>query len=103
VIRYSNDAEHDLEEIADYTTDRWGAAQAERYIDNLVGCFEQIEKMPGLGRSCKDIYPKLHRIEQDQQVIFYLPEPGGVLICRVLHQRMLPEYDDFLSSLSENP
>jgi hypothetical protein len=26
-----------------------------------------------------------------------------VFICRVLHKRMLPEYEDFLPSLSETP
>lgn len=102
MIRYSNDAEKDLDGIAEYTTDMWGEAQADRYIDKLVLCFEQIEKGSGLGRSCKNIHPALHRFEQDQHVIFYLPESTGVFICRILHKRMLAEYEDFLTSFSES-
>ena len=36
------------------------------------------------------------------RLIFYLPVSGGIFICRVLHRRMLVEYEDFLSSFSES-
>ncbi len=33
-------------------------------------------------------------MEHGKHVIFYLDEPGGIVICRILHQRMLPETQD---------
>jgi plasmid stabilization system protein ParE len=30
-------------------------------------------------------------MEQGKHVVFYRVEPGGILISRILHQRMLPE------------
>ena len=30
-------------------------------------------------------------MEQGRHVVFYREEPGGILISRILHQRMLPE------------
>ena len=30
-------------------------------------------------------------MEQGKHVVFYRQEPGGILISRILHQRMLPD------------
>jgi plasmid stabilization system protein ParE len=49
---------------------------------------------PALGRSCDEIRPGLRRMEQGRHVILYRVEPGGILISRILHQRMLPEKQD---------
>lgn len=86
MIRYSNDTKSDLRQIIDYTIDQWGEAQADRYLGDLVQCFERIEQAPGIGRACLDIHPGLYRIEQGQHVIFYLPESTGIFICRVFHK-----------------
>ncbi|MHB1745118.1 MAG: type II toxin-antitoxin system RelE/ParE family toxin [Acidobacteriaceae bacterium] len=40
--RLSALAELDLADIADYTTDVWGAKQAELYLDSLVECFDRV-------------------------------------------------------------
>ena len=85
MIRYSTASENDIAEIAEYTTDRWGEVQADKYVADLSRCFEHIEKTPGLGRSFPEIHPALYRMEHHQHVVFYLPEPSGVFICRVLH------------------
>jgi antitoxin ParD1/3/4 len=45
-----------------------------------------------LGRPCDDIRPGLRRMEHGKHVVFYrLQKPGGILVVRILHQRMLPE------------
>jgi toxin ParE1/3/4 len=102
VIRYSNDSRSDLREIVDYTIDNWGEGQADRYLTEMVACFEQIEQLPGMGRACLEIYPGLYKVEHGQHIVFYLPEATGIFICRVLHKRMLVEYEDFLVSFSDN-
>jgi toxin ParE1/3/4 len=100
-IRYSNEAERDLNDIVDYTLDVWGADQALQYLSELEGCFNSLAAMPSMGRACPRIYPGLYRIERGRHVIFYRPEPGGVFICRVLHQQMLPTLDYFIHSIFE--
>jgi plasmid stabilization system protein ParE len=45
---------------------------------------------PAIGRSCDAIRAGLRRFEIGKYVVFYLTEPDGVLVVRVLHQRMLP-------------
>jgi plasmid stabilization system protein ParE len=46
---------------------------------------------PALGRLCEDIRPGLRRFEHGKHVLFYRQESRGILLSRILHQRMLPE------------
>jgi toxin ParE1/3/4 len=52
---------------------------------------EQLADHPASGRSCDDIRPGLYRREQGKHVIFYWREPQGILVSRILHERMLPQ------------
>jgi len=44
-----------------------------------------------LGRLCDDVRPGLRRHEHGRHVVFYRQGRGGILISRILHQRMLPD------------
>ncbi len=77
-------------DIADYTVDAWGQEQAQRYLDSLEACFNQLAKAPQMGRSCNRIHPGYRRIEHRKHIILYRATQYGVFISRVLHQRMLP-------------
>jgi toxin ParE1/3/4 len=87
----SRRAEDDLLEIGAYTLQNWGADQTIRYIDQLETCCQRLADNPGLGRSCDEIRPGLRRMEQGKHVIFYRQYEGGILVSRILHERMLPE------------
>jgi toxin ParE1/3/4 len=90
-FRFSRRAEADLLSIADYTLREWGKAQTARYIDELEDCCQMLADNPALGRVCDDVRPGVHRHEHGKHVLFYREERGGILISRILHQRMLPE------------
>jgi toxin ParE1/3/4 len=90
-FRFSRRAEADLFNIGDYTFRTWGKAQADRYIGELEDCCQLVADNPALGRPCDEIRPGLRRMEQGKHVVFYRVETGGILISRILHQRMLPE------------
>jgi toxin ParE1/3/4 len=89
--RFSRRAEDDLLAIASYTLRKWGKAQAVRYIDELEVCCQKLADIPALGRVCDEIRVGLRRHEHGKHVLFYREERGGILISRILHQRMLPE------------
>lgn len=80
-----------MTEIGNYTLRTWGEEQAIRYIDDLETCCQQLPGNPQLGRACDDIRPGLRRMEHRRHVIFYRQQAGGILVSRILHQRMLPE------------
>jgi toxin ParE1/3/4 len=90
-FRFSRRAEADLLSIADYTLRTWGSAQAVHYIGELEVCCQMLADNPALGRLCEDVRPGLRRLEHGKHVVFYRQEHGGVLISRILHQRMLPD------------
>jgi toxin ParE1/3/4 len=89
-FRFSRRAEDDLLAIADYTLRKWGKAQAARYIDELEVWCQELADNPALGRVCNDIRPGLRRHEHGKHVLFYRQERDGILVSRILHQRMLP-------------
>jgi plasmid stabilization system protein ParE len=52
---------------------------------------------PALGRSCQQILPGLRRMVHGKHAIFDRRETAGILVSRILHQRMLPSpsvFDD---------
>lgn len=90
-VRISVEAERDIDSIAAYTTSTWGWRQTNQYLARLEDGFDTIAHNPALGRSCDAVRAGLRRFEIGRHVVFYLTEPDGVLIVRVLHERMLPD------------
>jgi toxin ParE1/3/4 len=91
VFRFSRRAEDDLLSIGDYTLRTWGKAQAARYLGELEVCCQTLSGNPALGRLCDEVRPGLRRLEHGKHVVFYRQQHGGILVSRILHQRMLPE------------
>jgi toxin ParE1/3/4 len=90
-FRFSRRAEADLLSIGEYTLRTWGNAQAARYIGELEMRGQTLADNPGLGRPCDDVRPGLRRLEHRKHIIFYRREREGILISRILHERMLPD------------
>ena len=95
LIRFSRSAQADLLRIGAYTLETWGAAQAERYLNDLEQCAKLLAANPSLGRACDWIRPGLRRFEKGRHVMFYRQGEDGVLVSRILHQSMLPELQPF--------
>ena len=74
-----------------YALRTWGEDQAIRYIDDLEACCQRLAGNPASGRPCDHVRPGLRRMEQGKHVVFFRREPGGSLVSRILHERMLPE------------
>jgi toxin ParE1/3/4 len=89
-FRFSRRAKADVLSIAEYTLRTWGAEQATRYIDELETFRQMLADYPGLGRSCDSIRSGLRRMECGRHVVFFREDASGILVSRILHQRMLP-------------
>jgi toxin ParE1/3/4 len=90
-FRFSRRAEADLLSIGNYTLQTWGKAQAARYLAEFEVCCRTLASNPALGRLCDEVRPGLRRHEHGKHVVFYRQERGGILVSRILHQRMLPD------------
>ncbi|MGB5387100.1 MAG: type II toxin-antitoxin system RelE/ParE family toxin [Eudoraea sp.] len=85
----SKSALSDILAIADYTIKNFGIKQARKYRDNLISCFEDLTNRPERGRLCshKDD-TLLLRYRHKSHVVFYKRTNTGILIIRVLGERM---------------
>jgi toxin ParE1/3/4 len=90
-FQFSQRAEADLLNIGDYTLRTWGEEQTIRYIHALETCCQMLADNPALGRACDHIRPGLCRMEHGRHVVFYRQGATGILVSRILRQRMLPE------------
>jgi len=86
-FRLSRRAADDLQEIVDFTRERWGVEKAIDYVSNLYACFQLLDATAG-----KAYRPPYRRARQGKHVVlFRVDAKSNVLVVRILHERMLPE------------
>jgi toxin ParE1/3/4 len=91
VSRYllSPAAQADLEQIWDYTHDRWGIDQAEEYLREIQRAIERAAGNPQIGRACDEIRAGYRKLATGSHTLFYRVTAESVIdVVRVLHQRM---------------
>lgn len=88
---FAEQAERDLEAITDYTLERWGSAQAVKYLDGLEERARTLAVNPGLGVRRDSLIEGLISFPYGSHILYYLKQPHGITIIRILHQRMDPK------------
>ena len=82
-------ANRDLNEIWEYTFEKWSIKQADIYYEQLIESFNQITLNPDLGKFYDGIEPKLRGLKVGRHIVFYeLIDEETVEISRILHQSM---------------
>ncbi|MBS0613618.1 MAG: type II toxin-antitoxin system RelE/ParE family toxin [Proteobacteria bacterium] len=81
-------AQADLDDIWDYTVDRWGLDQAETYTRQLWKDIATVAKRPSLGRECLEVRQGYRKYPSGLHVLFYRTTTDGIDIVRILHERM---------------
>lgn len=96
--RLSKSAETDPVEIWDYTARTWGEAQAAKYLKKLEARFLDLADEPSKGRPRHDVGLEYLSYHEARHLIFYRPHEKGIVIARILHERM-----DLAERLEEDP
>lgn len=92
MVEFTEKARADLDDILDYTLSEYGLEQAERYVTQLQATFNTLEAQPRLARERPEFTPPVRIHHHAHHLIVYLvKDTGGLLIVRVLHERMDPE------------
>lgn len=86
-LRLTPRAEADLEDIWTYTADTWGAAQAERYVDDLLATFWTLCDMPGMARDRTEVFPPVRLHPTGRHVVIYREAGEALEVIRVLGGR----------------
>jgi toxin ParE1/3/4 len=81
-------AQADLDEIWDYTADRWGLDQAETYTRRLWKDIRTLADNPTLGRECNEVRPGYRHYPSGSHVRFYRLADDGIDVVRILHERI---------------
>jgi toxin ParE1/3/4 len=90
-FRFTERALADLRDIASYTRDRWGEAQAERYLGALERRCQEVADVPNKRRVYEDAPDYFRSLVGRHAIFFRAEEDGAILIVRILHGSMLPE------------
>ncbi len=85
---FTEEAESDLEEITDYTLERWGLEQAEKYLDGLEELAQNLAESPDLGADRSAMLDGLISFPYTSHTLYYVKQQHGITIIRVLHKRM---------------
>ena len=89
----SERADEDLEEIFEFTLNKFGFQQAEKYLFELENVFETLYKNPSLGKKRNEIKNGLLSFPKDNHIVFYRILKNRIWIVRVLHgSRDIPNY-----------
>ena len=86
--RLSPRAQADLENIWDYTEERWGQSQAESYVRSIQAAIAAVTEDPRRGQKCDDIRKGYLGYSVERQVLFFRQIPEGIDVVRILHQSM---------------
>ncbi|PCI68073.1 MAG: plasmid stabilization protein [Piscirickettsiaceae bacterium] len=81
-------AKDDLESIWLYTYQEWGVAQADTYLDALIGRFEWLADNAALGKPRDDVKQGYYCFPEGMHLIFYILKNNQVEIIGIPHQRM---------------
>ena len=87
-FRLSPKAQNDLEDLFDYTIERWGEAQALHYIDLVAAACSELAAAPQQAQGCDHIRLGYRRRGVGQHMIYFRPTSDGIAVIRILHQRM---------------
>lgn len=79
----------DLNDIWEYTYDKWSENQADKYYQLILGNCQEIAVSPILGKRYDEIGTNLHGFKTSRHIIFYRKiDKNAIEIIRILHGRM---------------
>jgi toxin ParE1/3/4 len=65
-------AQTDLDDIWNYTADRWGLDQAETYTRNLWQRIKDVAARPAMGQECSEIREGYQKFSCGSHILFYV-------------------------------
>ncbi len=95
-INISDPAKEDLQEIGEYTKNKWGSLQKKYYLGFFRKFFKTLshsvsnESIVSLGKVRDEINMGLLSYNVQKHVVFYRESEQEFLIIRILHSRMDP-------------
>ncbi|WP_375429247.1 type II toxin-antitoxin system RelE/ParE family toxin [uncultured Sphingomonas sp.] len=87
-LELSRRAQADLDDIRDYSAERFGAKRAIAYLDAVEWAFRRIVDFPEIGPAYGASDGIVRSYPAEEHRIYYEHDAGRVFVLRVLHKRM---------------
>jgi toxin ParE1/3/4 len=87
-LEFTPKARRDIEEIWDYSFERFGFEKAEAYLRELQRAAQTVAEDPRRGLACDNIRSGYRKFSVGSHVLFFRASQSRIVIVRVLHQRM---------------
>jgi toxin ParE1/3/4 len=87
-LELSRRAQADLDDIRDFSLERFGTVRAVAYLDAVEQAFRRILGFPEIGAPHPKVTPPLRSLACEQHRIFYEVRMDRVVVQRVLHKAM---------------
>ena len=81
-------ARADLEQIWDYTCQRWDDDQAGEHVREIQRAIERVVDNPMIGRACDELRPGYRKHAVGSHTLYYRIVGDVIDVVRILHQRM---------------
>lgn len=85
-LELSRRAQADLDDIRDYSAERFGAARAVAYLDAVEQVLRRIVDFPEIGRAHDESDGGVRSYPAEEHRIYYEHDAGRVFVLRVLHK-----------------
>jgi len=82
----SESAQNDIISIRNYTIEKWGNTQADKYLSQLEKRLEWLAKQPALGQKRNEIKDGYVSFPEGRHIIFYRITERGMEVMGVIHQ-----------------
>ncbi|WP_298967129.1 type II toxin-antitoxin system RelE/ParE family toxin [uncultured Roseibium sp.] len=93
--RLTQRALRDLDAIADYSLDQWGAAQTQTYLEQIAVRMQWLADNPGIGKNRDEVADGYRSFPEGKHVIFYLILEAEIAIIGVPHAAMDIDVEKF--------
>lgn len=84
-LRFRPAARADIAGIYEFSRQRWGIARAEAYVEQIDAAIRGALERPA---RAPEAHSPFRHVRAGSHLIFYRIEHDGIMIVRVLHQRM---------------
>ena len=88
--RYTRQSKIDLESIIKFSAQHWGLKRSETYMDGLQDLVSNLADFPDLGLDNSHYINGLLSFPYQSHSIYYIKQPHGIDIIRILHNKMNP-------------
>jgi toxin ParE1/3/4 len=85
---FSPRARSDLDEIWDFTAERWDEEQADSYLRRIFAACEDLARGARISRSAEGVRSGYRKYAVESHVVYFQESDSILNVIRILHQQM---------------